>query len=482
MPAGADAIRATLARGFEHHRAGRLAEAEAAYRAVLEEEPANADALHHLGLIAFAAKEHARAIDLMEAARALQPDDHRLLSNLAEVYLRADRTEEALACGERAVELQPDSAAAHMNVGNALRRAGRLDEAERALSTALALEPASARGKVNLGFARLQRGDYASGFELFESRFEIPAFRERGDTSKILSALKGIPCWRGEPLHGKRLLLWTEQGLGDSVMMLRFLPELRRLGAARVLMCCESALARLIENSHAVDEIGSSLDAVTAWRGAINLHCPLMSLPFALKVMIDSIPATVPYVEVPSELQRRWAERLAALASPRVGVVWASGNKSDAGSRRSIPFDAFAPLFALRGVRFVSLQKERDAAVLKQAVPALHDFMDECGDLLDTAALMTQLDLVISVDTVVPHLAGALGKPVWLLKRTHSEWRWMNGRTDTPWYPAMRIFGPGNFDSQALISEVCAALQAQFNLPSASGWGRLGRWLSGRLR
>ena len=270
--------------------------------------------------------------------------------------------------------------------------------------------------------------------------------------------LAGIPRWRGEPLQGKSLLVWTEQGLGDSIMMLRYLPLLEGNGAKRLIARCEPPLLRLFER------------AAGAWRVVprdaplvheeIDLHCPMMSLPHAFARRGDAIARNVPYVSVPEPLGRSWRNQLGEVAGLRVGLAWAGGAAFVGGAQRDIALERLAPLFDVAGARLVSLQKGPASAEIERSRLRLFDRMRDCRDLLDTAALIDQLDLVISVDTAVAHLAGALGKPVWLLNRLDSDWRWMREREDSPWYPTMRIFRQarrGEWDG--VILDAAAALR-----------------------
>ena len=456
-----------LQRALAHHNAGRIADAETLYRSVLADDPQNALALHGLGLIAHQRGDHGTALDLIEDASERRPDDPVFLSNLAAVCHKLDMPERAKACCERALEINPRFADAYTNHGHALCALGKASEAETSYRKALELAP-SPSTRVNAGVMRLLHGDYPAGLPLYEARLHGGA---GGDTPRLLQSLRRVQRWRGEKLEGRSILVWTEQGLGDTVMMLRYLPLMKARGAKRVSVCCEAPLARLVRGVEGVDEVYSEVErACSAQR--YDLHTPTMSLPLAFGTTIETIPHPVPYLHVPQALLDAWGAKLAALPSPRVGLVWSGGGQTAADAQRSIALASFAPMLSVRGISWISLQKGPRAAQAESRRDIV-DWMGECGDLLDTAALVAGLDLVICVDTAVAHLAGALGKPVWLLNRRSSEWRWMLERSDSPWYPTMRIFRSREAGWTGVIAEVTQALKDEI-APRSAVFRRLG--------
>ena len=475
--AAAGANDRALKLALEHHRAGRLADAEALYLEIVGADPANADALHLLGLIALQCGTPLRAVELIERADELSPANPVFLANLGDAYQKLDCPERAKECCEQALKVKPDFPAAHVNLGNALSALGQPDAAERCFRAALTADPQLELARLNLGLLRLLRGDYAEGLPLYETRLSR-AGPGGGDTRELLSKLRDVPRWRGESLQGKRILVWTEQGLGDSVMMMRYLTPLKALGAASLAVLCEAALARLMEGVIAVDEVFCDTGGED-WPRRFDFHTPMLSLPLAFDTRLETIPAPVPYLAVPDDLGRKWAGKVAALRTPRVGLAWAGGKKTLTDARRSISLASFAPLLSQRGIAFVSLQKGPEASQLASAPAEINDWMDECDDLQETAALIDQLDLVISVDTAVAHVAGALGKPVWLLNRRGSEWRWLLERSDSPWYPTMRIFRQQQSGWHAVIQDLGAALQSEPGLQRNRGPAR---WLRSMLR
>jgi ADP-heptose:LPS heptosyltransferase len=263
------------------------------------------------------------------------------------------------------------------------------------------------------------------------------------------------PRWLGErSIVGKTILLYGEQGLGDTIQFSRFVPEVAARGA-RVVLEVQRSLVRLLEHLPGVTEVVAQGDDLP-W---FDLHCPLPSLPAVLGITLETLPAK-PYLAAAPERAVAWLQRVRAFPSLRVGLVWAGTTSLGADARRSMELATLAPLAEVRGVTFLSLQKDRGTAhILRSAAPRPHDFTPELSDFAETAALVEALDLVISVDTSVAHLAGAMGKPVWVLLRFDADWRWLRGREDSPWYPTARLFkqaAPGDWDS--VISCVAAAL------------------------
>ena len=475
-PHSANTTQHALKAALQHHQAGRLAEAEAIYRRILEAEPDHADSLHLLGVIAIQSEDHARAIDLIERANELCPSNPVFLSNLAEAYQRLSCPDRAKDCCEQALRLKPDYPAASANLGNALMALGEIDAAEQCYRQAIDGDPSLRAVKLNLGLLRLMRGDYATGFPLYENRLDRAASKGGGDTQQLLDKFGNLPRWRGESLHGKRLLVWTEQGLGDSVMMMRYLPLIKDLGASELVVCCEPALVRLMQSVGEVDDVVSDTHS-DDWRERFDFHSPTMSLPLCFGSRLETLPDRIPYLQVPSELKQKWSDKVSSLPYPRVGLVWAGGRQTRADPDRSIPLATLSPILKKSWISFVSLQKGGEASQLAHVGRKLSNWMDECDDLLETAALIEQLDLVISVDTSVAHVAGALGKPVWLLNRFGSEWRWMLERHDSPWYPTMRIFRQQQFHWKSVIQDIADALEHELKPARNSMTPTLLRWI-----
>ena len=486
-----------LTRALEHHRAGQLDQADAVYRALIAQDPGNIDALHFAGVVAFQRGRHDEAADSISQALARNDANPPAHNNLGNVRTAQGRLDDAIACyrkalaldpaygdasrnlaaaltnqsarlydqgkaleaaarAEEALALQPGLAHAHSNRGNALADLGRVAQAEESLRRALALDPQLASASLNLGFARLMQGDLESGFALLEQRFAaVRGVGVYSGVSSFAAQFDDRKRWNGQPAAGETLLVWDDQGLGDSLMMARYLPLLKERGFAEILVHCEPPLKRLLACVPGVDEVlprSAPLEAAH-----YGLHCPITSLPFLFKTQLSSIPARVPYLFVPQDLKKT---RLQQSRKPRIGLAWSGTTLVPRHALRSIRLAQLAPLFSVEGPTFFSLQKGEGASQLRELNTPVLDFMDECRDLLDTAVLVEELDLVISIDTAVAHLAGALGKPVWLLTRFESDWRWMLAREDSPWYPTVRIFRqrrPGDWDE--VVQRVAAALR-----------------------
>jgi tetratricopeptide (TPR) repeat protein len=475
---------------------GRLPEAESACRRVLAVAPESAEALHILGLIAHQTGRLGDAIGHLHQAASVAPDVALYHANLGEMYrlagqieqaiaegrravaLRPDYTEalnnlgaalydggdyaEAAACQRRAIEANPDFAQAHSGLGNALHalkqfdeaaaayrraialapdfadawanlgttlhHAGAFDEAMVALRRAIALAPDHANAHSGLGILLLTQGEFGEGLEEYE-------WRLRSDKTK------GLPFpntpWRGESLAGRHIHVEAEQGFGDTLQFARYLPLLVARGG-RVSFRTHQDLLTLMRAS--LPDIDVFADHGSPAQAA-DCECALLSLPRLLKTRIETIPAAIPYLRTPAETAERWQARLANLGGIRVGLVWAGNPAHVNDFRRSFDLAMLAPLLGLSGVSFVSLQVGPRAKDLHHIDgPAIPDLSPELRSFADSAAAISALDLVIAVDTAVAHLAGGLGKPVWMLLPWVSDWRWLTSREDSPWYPTMRLF------------------------------------------
>jgi|SRR5579859_717665 len=476
---GRNACLYSVTEGLVHHQAARLDGAEALYLQALEAQPDNADALHLLSVLRHQQGNALEAVNLITKALAIEPNRPEAHNNLGVALRELGRPAEAEASYREALRLRPDYPEAHNNLGNVLSDLDRLTEAEASYREALRLLPDCPEIHNNLGgalsdlgctaealacyetalairpddvsahFGRsrvlLLRGEYAEGWREFEWRW-------RGGTAEEIK-LRGFaePQWQGENVAGKTLLLHAEQGFGDTLQFCRYASL---VGAtARVILEVQPPLVRLCSTLAGVAQVVARGERLPAF----DLHCPLMSLPLAVRTTLNTIPSGVPYLAADPELVAEWRERLAGLDGLRVGLVWAGSLRlepelSAIDRRRSITLAMMAPLGEASGVNFISLQKGAPAAQSANATLglALYDFTANLRDFADTAALIEALDLVISVDTSVAHLAGALGKPIWLLNRFDTCWRWLLDRDDSPWYPQLRQFrqpGPGDWNS-----------------------------------
>jgi tetratricopeptide (TPR) repeat protein len=429
-------------------RLGHADAAAATGAAALRLRPGHAEAL--AGFCAALVRLAGAGVPIAPYLAAL-PDRAPLLVQAGVALGQAGLLEPALAAFDLAAARHPAHPPALVNRGCALFKLGRFADACEVLRAALALAPGDAVARFGLANALLAQGAWAEGWPLYEARWELP-----GAAPRRVAA----PRWRGEPLDGWRILVQAEQGFGDTLHFARFLPLVAARSGAVVLEV-PAPLRRLAARFPGVAEVVPH----SAVPPPCDVHAPLLSLPGLLGGTPD--PVAPPYVTAAPELVARWAARLPGDGRPRVGLVWAGGPPRDNGASqqpdtaRSMRFEQAAPLLAVPGVRWVSLQKGARAA-------GLFDPMGEVADFADTAAIVAALDLVISVDTSVAHLAGAMGRPVWLMCRWDPCWRWPRQGSTTPWYPAMRIFRqprPGDWSS--VVAEVAAALSQRW-MPMAT--------------
>ena len=443
---------AIVARGNVFYQMGRHAEALAEYDRALAMEPDFAYGFNNRGNALQALGRHDEALASFERALALKPGYVEAHNNRGNALIELNRHEEALADYDAAIAAKP-FAFALINRGSALRYLGRTAEAMACFDQAIALDPKMPEAHWNKALLALALGDYESGFAGYEWRW-------RGATELSPRGF-AQPQWQGEDIAGKTILLHAEQGYGDSIQMLRYLPLIKARGARVLLELPDSLMPLLGRHAEGVVVFnkGTALPA-------FDLHCPLMSLPLAFGTRIDTVPAEVPYLFAPAGRVARMALRLPQTRARRVGLVWSGKPSHKNDHNRSITLSRLKPLLDVPGTSFVSLQREyrdadRDALV---ALPILR--LDAAiTDFADTAAAIAALDLVIAVDTAVAHLAGSLGKPLWVLLSHVQDWRWLIAREDNPWYPTARLFRQGpDGDWDPVIGRVAAALAG---LPAA---------------
>ena len=432
----------------------RADEAACCYRKAISLKPDYAEAHNNLGLVL----GQDEAIECYHKAIACKPDYLEAHFNLATAHLEQGRPEQAAACYRQALALKPDYPDALDNLGTALKQLQCLPESAACYRAALELQPDHAGAHANLSMVLLAQGDMAAGWREYEWRWEA---------MQMLGASRAFtqPQWRGEPAAGRTLLVHAEQGFGDTLQFCRYAPLAAERGL-RVIMQAQKPLVRLLGSLTGVDLIIAQDEALPAF----DLHCPMLSMPLAFDTTVATVPGDTPYLHADAGQVAAWHARLAAIASPgpRIGLVWAGNSYRNAPAlaavdrRRSLPPEQLAPLFNVPGLHFISLQKDGSAQW------PLTDFMHEMRDFADTAALVDALDLVISVDTSVAHLAGALGKPVWLLDRFDSCWRWLSGRRDSPWYPRLRIYQqPRPGDWAAVLAAIAGDLRLFANAKAA---------------
>ncbi len=473
-------LRAALVNNLNEQK--RPADALAEARRTTEELPANPAGWSAVGLLLANAGDFEGAASPLAKAAELNPTDAEAHSNLAAVYGKLRRWADSEKAARAAVERNPKHATAWGNLGNCLRDQGKYDDATTALTRALDLNPtdADAAGNFALTFAAVGRhtdalkwydrslqhnprngevrfnralthltlGNYADGWAGYEHRWDTEALRGKKP------ALPKSVAWRGEDLKGKTILLLPEQGMGDYVQFVRFAKPLADRGA-EVVVQAPPGLEELTRGVPGVRKVVGADGELT-----IHYHCQLPSLPGLLKLTLDQVRGT-PYLTPPPAAVAKWAGRLNVVPGFKVGVVW-QGNPKHTGDRwRSVPLALFAPLAAVPGVNLVSIQKGHGREQMEDVTFPMFDFGDELADFSDTAGLLANLDLVITVDSAVAHLAGATGAKVWTLISANNDWRWLTDRTDTPWYDSMTLIRqPKVQDWPAAFADAEKQLQA----------------------
>ena len=440
-----------LARGNALQGLHRHVEAADAYQRALELDPRMVDALRNRAAILRLEGDNADALDHYERALAISGPDVELLYNQAVVLQQLGRYDEALAAYDAMTRAPADTAQARYTLAVGLQQLGRHDEALRWYEQACELEPGHAAARRSEAFCRLLMGDFRRGWEQQESRWmtgETLVRRRHADR----------PLWHGkEPVAGKTVLLHAEQGYGDTLQFCRYASLVADHGATVVLEVPE-ALKTVLHTLRGVRHIVSEGEATPPF----DLQCPLLSLPLAFGTVISSIPASIPYLHADAHKVGEWAARLAGRDPARrlrVGIAWSGNPRHNNDGNRSMALAELAPLYEMDAV-FVNLQplvRERDAETL-DASPIV-DYGRGLNDFAETAALVSVLDLVITVDTSVAHLAGALGCPVWILLSYVPDWRWLLERDDSPWYSSVKLFRqhrPG--DWPALVERVTHAV------------------------
>lgn len=408
---------------------GKLVAARDLYQGILQDQPDNADALRFLGVIEEQHGRYAHAAQLLEQSASINPRNPSTFLNLGNVQIRQRQFQEALQNYDVALSLKPDYAHAHLGRGVALERLEKFDKAMNAYELALLANKEFDAAQWNLACLLLLTGQYTEGWKFYESRWKVRAHQ-------LQSRAFRQPLWLGEqPISGKTLFVYDEQGLGDSIQFARYVPVLAESGA-RVILETAPSLTRLFGTLDGVDRIVQRGEQAPDF----DFHCPLSSLPLATHTTLDTIPRFPAYLHSLPALQTAWAERLKPKQRLRIGLTWSGNTEHYNDSNRSIPLQLLLEALPT-GPQYVSLQKDvrnTDRAALASR-PDIADHSLELNDFADTAALCSQLDLVISVDTSVAHLCGAMGIDTWVLVSKLPDWRWLLERTDSPWYPSVRV-------------------------------------------
>lgn len=467
---------------------GRFDEALEDFRRALDDEPDNPMLLSNYGFALTRLNRHAEALAPMSRAVERAPEEANLHYNLGDALLYLGRLDEAVACFDRAVALRPEMANAHVNRGLALTHLARIDDALESYDRAIALEPdlwpahrgrsgaLAAGGRIDEALAynrelarnpafrpdaefhsavlQLQRGAWEEGWQLYEMR--------RQTDQRMPARFYRQPEWLGEgSLRGKALYVYAEQGLGDTIQFCRYLALAQREGA-RVIFSPQDYLAPLMAGLSPPVEI---LPHQTP-PAEFDFHIPLLSMPLAFRTRPDTVPADIPYLLPDPALVEKWRARIGSQGF-KIGLCWAGSADPRMGVDRSFPLALCAPLAALPGVRLISLQKTDGVAELADLpagmnVETLGEDLDAGGAFVDTTAAMQAMDLVISCDTAIAHLAGATGRPGWVALKRDAEWRWSLADTTTPWYPSLTLFRQPTYgDWTSVIAAMAGRLAAQ---------------------
>jgi Flp pilus assembly protein TadD len=440
----------------------RLAEAETTYRLALELKPDHVDAHCNLGTLLAKSKRMSEAEAAYRRALEFNPGHVDAHYNLGLLLTESKRLSEAEAVYRRTLELKPDCVGALNNLGHLLKDSHRLAEAEAAYRRARELKPDDAEIRFNLSVLLLAGERYDEAWPLYESRNSQEEKENRVNMPPL-----SYPQWQGESLLGKSLVIWPEQGFGDYIQFVRYVSLIKARGTSRLTLVCATPLATLFETVDGVDAVVTDMAQLPAH----DYWAFVLSLPLHCGTTAATIPVPpLPYVHPLQARRVKWRDRLPA-TGVKIGLVWkgSSGHKNDA--NRSLPgLACLAPLWSVKGVTFLSLQKgqgEEEASQPPVGQP-LMAFGAEIADFADTAAIVSQLDLVICVDTAIAHLAGAMGKRCWvLLPAIGTDWRWQYNRTDSPWYPDMRLFRQSDLkDWSETVAKVASELKTWASMQS----------------
>jgi tetratricopeptide (TPR) repeat protein len=435
--------------GTIFQKQGNLDEAVNYYQRAAECDPVNAEIHFTLGLIHQQKGNIDTAIDCYKNAvrhdADFFPANHALGITLQNKGLIAD----AIPFHQKAIQLNPTIPELYYNLGVALQETGHFDNAIAQYRKAVELKPDYAESYLNISLIHLLTGNFKDGWREFEWRWKSELFGNR-----IFSQ----PSWDGSDIRGRTILVYAEQGLGDTIQFIRYVPLLARRGT-KVIVECQKELTSLLKDVGGIDQIVERGDPLPEF----DVHCPLLSLPLLFNTTLENIPAEIPYISVDPTKVEKWRGKVEQVnAKLRIGLVWAGKPTYQKVRHRSFPLSLFAPLANLEGIALYSLQKGEASQQVKNPPDGLKiiDYTNEIADFSDTAAFIENLALIISVDTSVAHLAGAMGKPTWTLLPFIPDWRWLLNREDSPWYPTMRLFRqPKPGDRQAVIEKITEELR-----------------------
>jgi Flp pilus assembly protein TadD len=452
QPDNVDA-RSNLGVALQHQ--GRLDEALACYYEALRFRPDHAIGHNNIGSVLQLQGKMEEAIRYYREAIRLLPDYAEAHKNLGTALGNLGRFDDAIASYREAVRLQPDFAEAHKNLGNALKDQREVKEALACYHEALRLQPDYAEAHAARALANLLAGNFEEGWPEYEWRWHCQAHGT--------PALFARPRWDGSRLEGRTILIFAEQGLGDIIQFIRYAPLVKQYGGT-VVFASHQALGRLLRSCPGIDRLTVEGEELPPF----DMQAPLLSVPGIVGTTLATIPASVPYLAADRDLVRQWREELAPVRGLKVGIAWQGAPGFPSDRLRSIPLRYFAALGQVGSVQFYSLQKHHGLDQLPEVAGRLPlvDLSSRldvaAGPFMDTAALMKSLDLIITCDTALAHLAGALAVPVWTVLSFAADWRWLLDREDSPWYPTMRLFRQKRPGDWAEVFERVTAALARF--------------------
>ncbi len=423
---------------------GFFDEAVLHYQKAISVNPNFIEAHFNMGVAYQQLGEHEKAILAYQQVIALNSENPKAHLNLGIAFKELGLYEEALKSLKTALKIKPDYAMALYNLGNVYLAKGQYNEAMDYYKKTISIDQEYAEAHWNIALLNLLSGNFKEGWQGYEWRWKLGNLAVKKNFNK--------PEWDGSDINGKTILIYTEQGFGDTIQFIRYVPLIAKQNA-KVIIECEKELIALLRNVEGVYDIFPKESKLPDF----DFHCPLLSLPLKFNTTIDTIPSQIPYINVDAELMKKWRAKIPANSKLNVGLTWAGNPELRRDYNRSCSFDDLSHLLNIPDINFYSLQKgEAFYQILNnpEGIKVL-DYTDELNDFADTAALIQNLDLVISVDTAVAHLAGALGRPVWTLLPFVPDWRWMLDREDSPWYPTMRLFRqPSIGDWKSVIERV----------------------------
>jgi FkbM family methyltransferase len=440
--------------GIALRQSGQAEAAVASCREAARLKPELPEAHNNLGSALEEVGRYEEAIVTLKEALRIKPDFAKAHNNLGIAYWYLGRFDEAGESYRRAIELMPEMAEAHNNLGNVLRDQGDYEEAEACYRQAADLKPNYADPHWNQSLVWLLKGDFERGWAEYEWRWKLKAFKPRPCEQ---------PLWDGSPLEGKTILLAAEQGLGDTLQFIRYAP-LMKARAARVLAEVPRPLRQIVSTCPGIDQLLVQGEPSPSF----DTYITMLSLPRLLGTTLATVPADVPYLSADAGLVEKWRDEVQSLPGFKIGIAWKGSpqNRTDRG--RSLSLALFEVLASVPGVTLVSLQKGQGSEQIAQVANRFNvvDFGDrldaDAGPFMDTAAIMRHLDLVVTCDSSLAHLAGALGAPVWIALMLTPDWRWLTGRDDTPWYPTARLFRQKHVGGWPEVFErMASALQAK---------------------